>query len=308
VGLAPARVSVIVPTRNRSALLRQALESILALRGPDLQLEIIVADNGSTDDTREVAASLGARVVHAEARGAAAARNEGLRAATGDYLAFLDDDDLWTREHLRPHLALLAERPELDAVVGQAVNSDESGASRAEPWPRSAPADGDLLASFLDWYPQIGGTVARARVREKVAWFDPALVGDQDWDFHLRLALHYQVGFVAVPCVIFRHRAAGEDADLIWRRMAYSRRVFWRNVARAGSRRPPLLRVLRTFVRQRGTFCGQLVLAARARAAGRDPASARRAALRAFAASPLHAFLYLLRDGNFRRSLLGARP
>src|SRR5947209_8097109 len=91
----PIRVSVIVPTKDRSGLLRQALASVRALEGPDLAIELIVADNGSTDDTAAVAHEFGARLVRTLTPGAAAARNAGLRVATGEYLAFLDDDDVW---------------------------------------------------------------------------------------------------------------------------------------------------------------------------------------------------------------------
>lgn len=301
-----ARVSVVVPTRNRSVLLREALRSIFALRGPDLELEVIVADNGSTDDTEEVARGEGAIVVQAQGRGAGAARNAGLRAATGEFIAFLDDDDLWTAQHLRPHLALMRDRPELDAVVGQVCNSDMSGTSLSAPWPVRAPA-GDLFASFFEWYPQIGATVLRARAREKVPWFDESLLGDQDWDFHLRLALYTKVAFVQVPCVVFRQREHAVDADLLWLRLSFSRRVFWRNALRGGRRMPPPLRLLRAFARQRGVFAGNLAAAARDLAAGGEAAGARRAALRAFAASPLHAALYFLRDPPFRALLFGRR-
>ena len=99
---APTRVSAIIPTKNRAALLREALTSVRAVEGPDLELEIIVADHGSTDDTESVARAFGARLVREPKPGAAAARNTGMRAATGQYVAFLDDDDLWLADHLRP--------------------------------------------------------------------------------------------------------------------------------------------------------------------------------------------------------------
>src|SRR6185436_5574152 len=91
----PFRVSVVIPTRNRSRLLAEALQSVQAIAGPDLELEILVCDNGSTDDTADVARSFGARVLQATTPGPSATRNVGIRAATGEFLAFLDDDDLW---------------------------------------------------------------------------------------------------------------------------------------------------------------------------------------------------------------------
>ena len=226
----PHRVSVIVPTKNRNILLRQALLSIRALEGPDLDLEIIVADNGSSDDTAEVARALGARFVQTNVPGAAAARNAGLRAATGEFIGFLDDDDVWLPGHLRPHLSLLASSPDLDAVVGQVINTDQTLARRSAPWPQELPTNGNVFPAFLACLPQIGATLVRASVRDSIGYFDEQLIGDQDWDWHLRLALSHRVGFVPTPCVLFRQRNVGERDDLHWLRSRFTHRVFWQNV------------------------------------------------------------------------------
>src|SRR5262245_17648504 len=80
----PCRVSVVVATKNRSALLAEAIRSIQALQGPDLELEILVVDNGSTDDTPEVVRGLGLELLHCAHTtppGPAAVRNVGIRAA-----------------------------------------------------------------------------------------------------------------------------------------------------------------------------------------------------------------------------------
>ena len=161
---APGRtVSVIIPTLNRAALLREALASVRQIQGPDLLLEIIVADNGSTDDTAAVAASFGARLVHAERRGAAAARNAGLRAATGEFVAFLDDDDAWLPGHLRPQLAILDEYPDFAAVVGQAVNASADLTSHGAPWPVNLPQDGETFREFWLSIPRSAPSPGRAR-------------------------------------------------------------------------------------------------------------------------------------------------
>ena len=299
------RVSVIVPTKNRSALLRQALESVVALAGPDLEIELVVADNGSTDDSRDVARALGAKVVDAVTPGAGATRNAGLRAATGDFITFLDDDDVWLPENVRPQLRLLRERPDLDGVVAQIVDCDADLVRQGEPWPQTLPDGGDLFRSFLVYYPQLGATVVRASVVRDGHLFDEALIGDQDWDWHLRLALAHRVGFVPVPAVLFRHRPVGYDVDLQWRRMKFSRRVFWRNVRRGRGRGLGALGTARTFARQRGWYCGWFVAGAAARSRQGEPEMARRAVTRAFLASPLHAAKAAVTDRTFRTVLRG---
>src|SRR5215467_13678323 len=122
--LRPRRVSVIVPTSNRPSTLREALASIRALEGPDLTFEILVADNGNSPATKTVVEQFGAVYLRATRKGASAARNAAMRAATGDYLAFLDDDDVWLTSHVCSHLALLDEHPEFEAIVGQVVSTD----------------------------------------------------------------------------------------------------------------------------------------------------------------------------------------
>ena len=139
---APARaataryISVIVPTRNRCDLLAEALASVRAIERPDLELDLIVADNGSSDLTPDVARRYGARLVQTFVPGAAAARNAGLKAAKGEFIAFLDDDDVWLAGHLRPQLDVMEQNPDLAGVIGQvavAVDREEVAA-----WPEAS--------------------------------------------------------------------------------------------------------------------------------------------------------------------------
>src|SRR5271166_425875 len=130
------RVSVVVPTCDRPTLLREALVSIRALQGPDLTFEILICDNGIAPETRALAEEFGAIYLKATTRGASAARNAGIRAATGEFLAFLDDDDVWLPGHLRPHIELLDAHSSLDAVVGQTIYTDPHLVPRGQPSPQ----------------------------------------------------------------------------------------------------------------------------------------------------------------------------
>ena len=114
------RVSVIVPVRNGARFLGAALESILTQTAP--AAEICVVDDGSTDESAVVAggfAARGVRCVSQPPGGAAAARNRGVALTTGDLLAFLDADDLWTADKLACQCAALADEPALDMVFSQ---------------------------------------------------------------------------------------------------------------------------------------------------------------------------------------------
>ena len=309
-GTAPARVSVIVPTRNRSALLREALASVRAVEGPDLALEIVVANDGSDDDTARVVAEFGAIIIDVSppgspaGRGTPAARNAGLRAASGEFFTFLDDDDLWLPEHIRPHLARFRADPELSVVVGQVVNTDEDRTPISDPWPPDFPPDWDAVRVLFRWVVQIGAFVSRMSVRESVGPFDEEDPEAYDWDWYFRIALAHRVGFLHVPCVLFRQRsvqAFRDDIDA--RRNAYNSSLFLRYVRQAGGRRPPLAWLARTYLEHRGLYYWLFTNVASARADASDEVGARRALLSALRISPMHAINDLRRPSPFRSTL-----
>jgi glycosyltransferase involved in cell wall biosynthesis len=284
------QVSVVVPTRDRHELLAEALASIRAIEGPDLVFEILVCDNG-TDRAQAaaVAARFGAQYLEVAEAGAGAARNAGLLAATSEYVAFLDDDDLWLPEHIRPQLALLEAHPEYAAVVGQTVTTDDRRTPMCEPWPVALPDSGNVFQEFLNEYPQIGATVVRTRVRESVGLFDVALFGDQDWEWHLRLARQHGVGFVTVPSVLFRQRPAGTFDGLQWKRLGYMRRVLFRTLMRAGGQRPALTHSAHLILRHHGEYYRYFRESAARHIAAGEHRDAWTALFRALASSPPHA-------------------
>src|SRR3954470_1810603 len=114
--IAVKTVSVIIPTYNYARYLPQAIDS--ALGQTHAPLEVIVVDDGSTDDTPRVLEAYASRirVIRQANQGAGAARNAGIAAARGEYVAFLDSDDLWRRDKLELQLARFREEPDLGLV------------------------------------------------------------------------------------------------------------------------------------------------------------------------------------------------
>jgi len=303
-----ATVSVVIPTAGRPEFLAEALRSVRALEGPDIDLDPIVIDDGADDKTELVAHAHGARYIRTTSHGAAAARNAGLRAASGEFIAFLDDDDSWLPGHIRPHIRAMRRRPEVGAVFGQVVSYDYALQEHTRPWPDPFPAGPTSFARVFAYQPQIGATVIRAAVVDRVGFFDELLLGDEDWDWQLRVALAHEVEFLSVPCVAYRCRPDGqrETDDIEWMRLPYFDRVYWRNVRRAASSRPSWMQVARGFVRVRGRYAAGFLSSAIAHSKDGDHKAARRQLVRGFRASPLHACLWLTREAAARSALLHA--
>ena len=160
-------VDCIVPTFNSARYLREALDSILAQTYRSL--EIIVADDSSTDGTVAIAEAYGVRVVTQPTAGPAATRNLGLRATTRDFVAFLDADDVWHPEKLSRQMARFELNPELEVSFTHArVFWETDLAAEAERLRRHRRADS--VPAYVT-----GAMVARRRVFETVGLLDPTL-------------------------------------------------------------------------------------------------------------------------------------
>jgi glycosyltransferase involved in cell wall biosynthesis len=186
-------VSVVIPTHSRWPLLSTA-----ALRGAlaqeDVSSEVIVVDDGSIDETSvrldELAASEPRlRVIrHEHALGVAHARNAGTGAARGDWIAFLDDDDLWAPRKLRLQIDAV-ESAHADFVYGGVAWVDEA---RRFLFALPPPDPADLATTLLRWNVMWGGcsnVVVRREILKKVGGFDERLFQLADWDLWIRLAL-----------------------------------------------------------------------------------------------------------------------
>jgi glycosyltransferase involved in cell wall biosynthesis len=174
------RVSCIVPVHNGARFLREALDSILAQSHPPF--EVIVVDDGSSDGTPEIARAYEPRVryLRQPQLGPARARNTGLGAAAGDFVAFLDADDTWRREKLARQLERFEARPDLGICVTLAQNYWEpelaAEAARLADHPRAGPVPGYSTVTML----------ARREVFEAVGPFDAELAHGDAAEFFLR--------------------------------------------------------------------------------------------------------------------------
>jgi glycosyltransferase involved in cell wall biosynthesis len=201
-------VSVIIPVYNGAAEVRRAIDSALAQ--VDSDVEVIVLNDGSKDDTRAVLDSYGDRIraIHQQNSGLAQTRNNGIAAAKGEWVAFLDHDDYWTAEKLSEQLKA-AERTGADVVYTNAGNFGDVGRVaelRSEP---SAMLEGDLLeALLLDNFIVVSSVMIKRKVIQEHQGFNASLPCVEDWDLWLRLSAN-GVRFAAVrePVTMYQWRA-----------------------------------------------------------------------------------------------------
>ena len=209
-----ALVSVVIPTYNYAKFIAAAVDSVLAQTYRPL--EVIVVDDGSTDDTQAVLAGYGNRikVILKSNGGVSAARNAGIQAASGEFVALLDADDVWVPEKLHKQLDFFERHPDAGCIgcgiffadgdlneTRQGLHNDVSG-----------PVEQRLKLIMLrrEW---VGGSnsgaVIRRNVLDEVGAFDEKLEAAEDWDLWLRIAARYPIYNIRESLVHIRRHFTG---------------------------------------------------------------------------------------------------
>lgn len=208
------KVSVIVPTHQRCEMLGRTLRSVLAQQGTEI--EVIVVDDGSTDGTSARVRALGdARVRlarHSNPMGVSAARNRGILEATGEWIAFLDDDDLWAPEKLTRQLDA-SRRGGCEWAYSGAVAVSPSGDIIAG----GRPASPDELLRALPYRNVVpagsSNVIVRKELLQRVGGFDTGLRHMADWDLWIRLGQAARPAVVDAPLVAYLLHVSNASAD-----------------------------------------------------------------------------------------------
>ena len=202
-GAGAADVAVVVPTYQYGHFVGRAIDSALAQTSPPA--EVVVVDDGSTDDTADVVGRYGppVRLIVQANQGVAAARNTGVRASTSPLVAFLDADDAWEPGKLAAQVARWTGEPDLVLVHCGVREVDADGAVTGV---RVRGAEGDVAEDLLLLRePGIlgggSGPLVPRSALDRVGGFDERLSTSADWELWLRLATTGRVGFVAEPLV-----------------------------------------------------------------------------------------------------------
>ncbi len=233
---ASPRVSVVVPTYNASGRLKKTIESVLAQTVPPF--EIIIVDDGSTDDTKQVCAHFGGAICYlaVENGGQQRARNIGVARATGEWIAFLDHDDLWDPDYLAELRAFQARHAfDLAFCDSRTLREREDGhviqdgtrfmelapagywqGMGVDPADRWSVLERYDYAHFLEFHPvQPSVLTIRAELFRALGGFDPRMrgVSAEDFEFELRAIRSARIGLIWRPLVTITRHAGNASVD-----------------------------------------------------------------------------------------------
>ncbi|MDD5427698.1 MAG: glycosyltransferase family 2 protein [Candidatus Omnitrophica bacterium] len=213
-----AKVSVIIPAYNRAHTLMPAVKSAIDQHYDNM--EIIIVDDCSSDNTKDVVAGIADKRIkylrRAKNGGVAAARNDGIRAASGDYIAFLDSDDAWMPGKIEAQLKAFAENESAGLVFVNAYETAADGAARSfidRPEPSrvvygSKDRAAGIFPGSIMVAPPTGWMIKKAAI-DKTGFFDENMSVWEDCDYLARLAARFDIYFVNVPLIVIA--AGGSD-------------------------------------------------------------------------------------------------
>jgi len=202
------KVSVIIPTYNRALYIAETLESVFSQTFKDY--EVIVVDDGSSDNTADVLKPYMVRIdyIRKENGGQGSARNAGIKVACGEYIAFLDSDDLWVPEKLEIQTGFADEHPDAGLIFSDYVvfRADESGQTKE--MKRVQIKDQELSFHALfhgNFIPTLTVFVRRSCING-VGLFDESrdLIGGEDYEMWLRIAMKYKLAHI--PAFLAKYR------------------------------------------------------------------------------------------------------
>ncbi len=210
-------ISIVVPTRNRRALLQRLLERLDAI-DDDLAYEVIVVDEASSDDTAELLAGLRTKrmqlriIRHDPPMGPSGARNAGLAAARGEFIGWIDDDDLTSPDRLRLQREMMRASGASWAICAKVDIDDDLRVIGHTPCPPAAGFVDGLLA--FNTVPAAGqGLLVRTQVARALGGFDTDIKVGEDWEMCIRLALHGPPAILDEPLVGYRIGAVSLSTD-----------------------------------------------------------------------------------------------
>ncbi|MBD2345357.1 glycosyltransferase family 2 protein [Anabaena subtropica] len=214
------KVSIVIPAYNAMAYLPTTLETVFQQTFTDF--EILIINDGSSDNIIDWVSSLTdsrIRLITQENQGLTGAHNTGVIEAKGEYIAFLDADDLWEPSKLEKQVSYLDKNPEVGLVDTWVMLIDEDGISTGTVLKTNA--EGNVWQQIIQCPTVVCGSspLVRNSCFQKVGLFDPEMGGSSDWDMWIRIAYRYAFGLIKEPLTLYRqHRSSmSKNCDRVFR-------------------------------------------------------------------------------------------
>ena len=202
------KVSVIIPAYNAMNYLPKTVENVLKQTFTDF--EVIIINDGSSDGVEEWVSTIKdnrVKLITQKNQGASTARNNGIAHATGEYIAFLDSDDLWEPTKLEKQVHCLDNNPGTGLVYAWILSIDAKGNYRGKIYANTT--EGDVWKKLIER--NIVRSCSAAMVRrecfEKLGFFDTSLKFAEDWEMWIRIATNYSFAVIKEPLIYYRHHA-----------------------------------------------------------------------------------------------------
>ena len=203
------KVSVIIPTYNRKKLIVRAIESVLAQTYRDF--EIIIIDDGSNDETKNVLIPYQSRIkyLYQENQGISAARNRGIKEAQGVYIAFLDSDDEWVEDKLAIQVDILDKNPPIGIIHNKLVILNDQGKKVGT---KPANDSGKTFQELIEFGGDLptSSVLTRSECFQKVGLFDESLPTMEDFEMWIRIARNYEIYEFRHKCLAYSYSHEGQ--------------------------------------------------------------------------------------------------
>ena len=223
------KISIIIPTYNYAQYICEAIESVLNQTYKDF--EIIVVDDGSTDNTKEVIKPYLNKIkyIYQQNSGPSAARNRGIKEAKGEYIAFLDADDIWLAQKLELQIKFMEKEKEVGLIFSDMILFNEKGIIKNSflkeklffnklsikplSFTEKVIYDNVFNALLQENFIPTNTVIVKKECFNKVGFFDKTLFSVEDRDMWLRIGLFYDIGFINSPLVLTRFHETNISAN-----------------------------------------------------------------------------------------------
>ena len=210
------KVSVIIPTYNRARFVLKAIQSVLDQTFNDF--EIIVVDDGSTDNTRNLLTNFGKKIryFYKNNAGVASARNFGIQQSCAKYIAFLDSDDMWLPERLGKGVKILDSNKDTSLVFSDIYRVKNGQRMKQSYFDLYSPYKGFVFENlYLQDFIPTSSVVLKEECFKKTGLFDEDLPSCEDYDMWLRISTSFRVKYINEPLVLFMYHSKNLSSDIV---------------------------------------------------------------------------------------------